>query len=297
MALSPIDYSFETGIVLGKLSTFEEKKGNRDQENLQGNEAELARQYGMCLASPSESFVENNRFLTEVPKKKYFGKGKSQQLQEFIVKRIDSLEIKKTEAFSTSICTLEAGAAKSHLRGLSTSLPTQINHSNDQRETEPHGNMELAEEEPKTKPKELNNLESFGDAKETVHEGGSGITSRRTKRRLSVKGESDPGSKTGREIRPTDANIFCLVCFENQPDCVIMQCGHGGICYDCTLDVWRKSGECFLCRNVLSLNFGPVFEWEIIGKQKIEKVYQIDLESRNQECLKVLAVIERNKPR
>ena len=43
----------------------------------------------------------------------------------------------------------------------------------------------------------------------------------------------------------------CLICFSNPPDSVIMDCGHGGICYDCAVEIWKKSNECYLCRNVL----------------------------------------------
>lgn len=25
----------------------------------------------------------------------------------------------------------------------------------------------------------------------------------------------------------------CCICFDNRPDAVIMECGHGGICYEC----------------------------------------------------------------
>lgn len=41
-----------------------------------------------------------------------------------------------------------------------------------------------------------------------------------------------------------------MVCFDKQPDSVFMECGHGGLCYECSLDVWRTSNECYLCRNV-----------------------------------------------
>ena len=57
----------------------------------------------------------------------------------------------------------------------------------------------------------------------------------------------------------------CLVCFDKQPDAVIMNCGHGGIifyiyldiftlkgiCYDCSLEMWKAKNECYLCRKVI----------------------------------------------
>lgn len=34
-----------------------------------------------------------------------------------------------------------------------------------------------------------------------------------------------------------------------------MECGHGGICYDCSLEVWKTTGECYLCRDVNNIIF------------------------------------------
>ena len=31
-----------------------------------------------------------------------------------------------------------------------------------------------------------------------------------------------------------------------------MDCGHGGICYECAVEIWKKNNECYLCRNVLN---------------------------------------------
>ena len=44
-----------------------------------------------------------------------------------------------------------------------------------------------------------------------------------------------------------DENV-CLICYDHPPDAVFMECGHGGTCYDCALDVWQNTDECFLCR-------------------------------------------------
>lgn len=60
--------------------------------------------------------------------------------------------------------------------------------------------------------------------------------------------------------------VNCLICFDKAPDAVFMECGHGGIlyiyilnifkyffigvCYDCSLELWKNTGECFLCRHV-----------------------------------------------
>ena len=49
---------------------------------------------------------------------------------------------------------------------------------------------------------------------------------------------------------------MCMVCFENQADSVFLECGHGGICYNCAIDICKKSNECHLCRKVFFF-----FEW------------------------------------
>ena len=29
-----------------------------------------------------------------------------------------------------------------------------------------------------------------------------------------------------------------------------MNCGHGGLCYDCAIDLWKRKQVCYLCRDV-----------------------------------------------
>jgi hypothetical protein len=47
-----------------------------------------------------------------------------------------------------------------------------------------------------------------------------------------------------------EEEVICGVCYCNKPDSVYMPCGHGGICYDCAIDIWKSSDECYLCRKV-----------------------------------------------
>lgn len=63
----------------------------------------------------------------------------------------------------------------------------------------------------------------------------------------------------------------CLICFENAPDSVFMDCGHGGMCYVCATDIFKKTGECYLCRNV------------------IKQVLLLDLQDKNDNLFKVKA--------
>ena len=44
----------------------------------------------------------------------------------------------------------------------------------------------------------------------------------------------------------------CVTCCENQCNAVIMECGHGGLCYDCALELWKSTGMCHMCRTEIS---------------------------------------------
>lgn len=65
----------------------------------------------------------------------------------------------------------------------------------------------------------------------------------------------DIGCGNGRnslnQSRLNESGLLCCVCFDKQPDAVFMDCGHGGVCYDCSLDIWKTTEECFLCRSVI----------------------------------------------
>ena len=41
---------------------------------------------------------------------------------------------------------------------------------------------------------------------------------------------------------------ICPMCCEKECNAVIMECGHGGICYDCSLQMWKSQGVCHMCR-------------------------------------------------
>lgn len=74
------------------------------------------------------------------------------------------------------------------------------------------------------------------------------------------------------KLNETGVNL-CSVCYANEPDSVFMRCGHGGICYDCAIDIWKTTGECYLCR------------------LEIEQILQVEPQKNEQgeEYLKVIA--------
>ena len=50
-------------------------------------------------------------------------------------------------------------------------------------------------------------------------------------------------------LDPTEA---CTICFEKAKNAVLLGCGHGGICYNCSIDVYVTSGLCPFCRQDVS---------------------------------------------
>ncbi|OMJ66572.1 hypothetical protein SteCoe_36534 [Stentor coeruleus] len=51
---------------------------------------------------------------------------------------------------------------------------------------------------------------------------------------------------------PSNSKKLCDMCIENPCDAVIMDCGHGGICYNCSLELWKTVGMCHMCRSEIS---------------------------------------------
>lgn len=47
-----------------------------------------------------------------------------------------------------------------------------------------------------------------------------------------------------------DENRDCIICLESNADVVVLDCGHGGLCYDCAFKHWDRSQRCHICRKV-----------------------------------------------
>lgn len=61
-----------------------------------------------------------------------------------------------------------------------------------------------------------------------------------------------------------ESDGLCEVCYSTQADSIFMPCGHGGVCYDCAVDIFSKGNySCHLCRK-------PILQ-----------VLQIDLEAHD----------------
>ena len=46
-------------------------------------------------------------------------------------------------------------------------------------------------------------------------------------------------------------DILCVVCVSKQVNCVVMPCGHSGICQACAISIFDKKGTCPICRSVV----------------------------------------------
>ena len=43
----------------------------------------------------------------------------------------------------------------------------------------------------------------------------------------------------------------CMMCFQQEPNTIFRPCGHGGICFECSLEIMRNGNiECHYCRGV-----------------------------------------------
>ncbi|KRX10289.1 hypothetical protein PPERSA_09673 [Pseudocohnilembus persalinus] len=73
------------------------------------------------------------------------------------------------------------------------------------------------------------------------------------------------------QIQPIVEKNKCMICFDKPPDSVLMECGHGGICYNCSLEIWMNTGQCHLCRD------------------EIVQVLQIDLSKDKGSYLEVIS--------
>ncbi|KRW99801.1 hypothetical protein PPERSA_07878 [Pseudocohnilembus persalinus] len=100
------------------------------------------------------------------------------------------------------------------------------------------------------------------------------LTSPITKEILEKQKEKSPYSNVNKNDNEQIQEEPCLVCFDNEPNAVNMPCGHGGICYECALDLLQKKEECFLCRD------------------KLTEVFQIEQDAQNNGNFKIMASVQ-----
>jgi hypothetical protein len=54
------------------------------------------------------------------------------------------------------------------------------------------------------------------------------------------------------DLKQKAINHECMICLAKSADAVILQCGHGGICFECGLTICHSkvNPRCHLCRKV-----------------------------------------------
>lgn len=60
----------------------------------------------------------------------------------------------------------------------------------------------------------------------------------------------------------------CIVCFESRSDAVFMNCGHGGICSDCSTAIWKRADVCHCCRQPID----HILHIEDNGREEVKVV-------------------------
>jgi len=50
----------------------------------------------------------------------------------------------------------------------------------------------------------------------------------------------------------TQDDNLCYLCWANDPNALLMTCGHGGICYECAIALVNKKNECMQCREIVT---------------------------------------------
>ena len=81
-------------------------------------------------------------------------------------------------------------------------------------------------------------------------------------------------SKETQENKETPEESLCYICEINQPNTILMGCGHGGMCLDCAKASILKKNNCMECR------------------RPVESIYKIEKDNNKQvEATQVLTVI------
>ena len=80
------------------------------------------------------------------------------------------------------------------------------------------------------------------------------------------------------ENNEDNENKVCYICVEKPCNAVVMNCGHGGVCYDCALEFVKKKNQCMQCRQevnqVIKINPDPKFTNIIQGYETVNLIYE-----------------------
>jgi len=57
---------------------------------------------------------------------------------------------------------------------------------------------------------------------------------------------------TSQPVDQSPCNDACTICYDNPATCVLLSCGHGGLCGTCADSLLLKSKKCHICRSVIT---------------------------------------------
>ena len=63
----------------------------------------------------------------------------------------------------------------------------------------------------------------------------------------------------------------CLICFDKDSDAIFMDCGHGGVCYTCAMEIWKSSND-----YVSDWGLCEIYPWalsHVFGKVHFDKTF------------------------
>ena len=74
---------------------------------------------------------------------------------------------------------------------------------------------------------------------------------------IHVRSQSSNDKNNMLKVRRTQSDYSfiekrCTICVENDCNGVLMECGHGGICYKCAEILLNSNEKCHMCRGIIS---------------------------------------------
>lgn len=82
----------------------------------------------------------------------------------------------------------------------------------------------------------------------------------------------EPGLKDDRQVFCEYKEELCIICFDQKPNSLYKQCNHGGLCKDCSIEIFNSHKKCPLCR--ANIEYVIIFEEREGGRlYEIDKYY------------------------
>lgn len=110
------------------------------------------------------------------------------------------------------------------------------------------------------------------------------VSSATTQDRVQLLEETTPRFDPDNEV----PSKICFMCDYDKSDAVLMECGHGGICHACALQLWKTSSQCHLCRSPIS----HVLKIELPSSNYVKILTTTKLVSSNSEAQPLPEILE-----